>query len=60
MDSVMNTTQSAEKRDRNKKYNHELQKQYEINKRRALIRKLNESNKEMKQNERRQKRKYKR
>ena len=49
-----------------KKYNHQLQKtkktklqkkkQYELNKRRALIREQNESNKEIKQNERRQKR----
>ena len=48
-----------------KKYNHQLEKaktklqkrkQYELNKKRTLIRKQNESNKEIKQNERKQKR----
>ena len=47
----MNETRLAEKRYRDK-----LKKEYELNKRRKLIRKQNESNKETKRNERRQKR----
>ena len=50
----MNKTQLAEKQ--KSKLKLQKKKQYELNKRRVLIRKQNESNKERKQNERRQKR----
>ena len=49
MNSVMYKTRLAEKRLQKKK-------QYEINKRRALIREQNKRNKKIKQNERKQKR----
>ena len=52
MNSVTNRTRLAEKQ----KTKVQKKKQYEKNKRRTLIRKQNESNREIKQNEKRQKR----
>ena len=54
MDSVTNKARLAEKQKTKKTT--KLQKQYELNKRRKLIRKQTDENKEIKQNERRQKR----
>ena len=53
MNSVTNKTRLQKTKKTTKLQN---KKQYELNKRRTLIRKQNESNKETKQNERRQKR----
>ena len=57
MNSLTNKTRLAEKQKTKKATELQKKKQYEINKRRTLIRKQNESNKELKHNERRQKRK---
>ena len=56
MNSVMNETRLAEKQKTKKKTKLQKKKQYELNRRRVLIRKQNESNREIKRNERREKR----
>ena len=56
MNSVTNRTRLAEKQKTKKPTNLQKKQQNELNKRRTLIRKQNESSKETKQNERRQKR----
>ena len=56
MNSVPNKTRLAEKQKTKKTTKIQNKKQYELNKRRSLLRKQNESNKEIIQNERRQER----
>ena len=56
MNSVTNKTRLAEKQIPKKKTKLQKKKQYELKKRRVLIRKQIESNREIKRNERRQKR----
>ena len=56
MNSVTNKTRVAKNQKTKKPTKIQKKKQYELNKRRTLIRKQNESNREIKQNERRQKR----
>ena len=55
MNSVTNKTRLAEKQKTKKETKLQKKKQYELNNRRVLIRKQNESSREIKQSEKRQK-----